>query len=236
VAARPSVGKTSLMLGMARNMARDGTDALVCSLEVPTHRLVSKMVGWHAGTSPGKLERSEADEGHYQRAGTAPEAIPARLYVNDSVRTVPQVYAEARKYQSAAGVKVVFIDYLQLIVGTEHAEDRQREVAIMSRELKQMAKDLNVAIVALSQLSRASEARRDKRPQLADLRESGALEQDADMVLLPFRPEMHSPKPEHRGVAEAIVAKNRDGATGVVRMAFVAELSMFADLAVQEEA
>jgi replicative DNA helicase len=236
VAARPSVGKTSLMLGMADNMAARGDACLVCSLEVSKENLTAKRVIWHARASKSRLEGGEASEGEYQRAHATTEALAGRpLWLNDTVRSPSQVYAVIRQLKAQHDIKCVFIDYIGLMIPEEKSESREREVAILSRTLKQIAKDLNVCIVALSQLSRSPESRKDKRPKISDLRESGALEQDADMVLLPYRPEMHTAKEEHAGIAELIVAKNRDGATGSIRLAFIAHLSQFADLAREEE-
>jgi replicative DNA helicase len=159
----------------------------------------------------------------------------ANLYIDDTANAgVLEMRAKARRLQSEHGLDILAVDYIQLMTGRGRFENRTLELASISRSLKGLAKELNVPIVVLSQLSRAPEARSDKRPQLADLRESGALEQDADVVILIFREEMYkqSNEPaESDGTAELIVAKQRNGPTGMVKLAFLRQQTRFANLA-----
>ncbi|MHB1929021.1 MAG: DnaB-like helicase C-terminal domain-containing protein [Acidimicrobiales bacterium] len=160
------------------------------------------------------------------RLGEAP------LYIDDNPNvTVMEVRAKARRMKSKEGLGLIVVDYLQLMTGRSSAENRQVEVSEISRGLKILARELEVPVVALSQLSRTLESRADKRPILADLRESGSLEQDADVVLFLYRDEMYNPDSADRGTAEVIVAKHRNGATGKMSLAFLDHYTRFADMA-----
>jgi replicative DNA helicase len=178
---------------------------------------------------------SEKDYGRLSHAlGTLAEA---RVYIDDSASIgVLEMRAKARRLKAEHGLHLLIIDYIQLMQGRGRFESRQQELASISRSLKGLAKELNVPIVALSQLSRAPETRSDHRPQLSDLRESGALEQDADLVMFIFREEQYrdadgQPNQETEGVAEIIVGKQRNGPTGMVKLAFIKEHTRFESLA-----
>lgn len=236
VAGRPSHGKTSMTLGAALNMAHSGVGVEYFSLEVPKQRLFAKVVSWESGASVSDLETGRATPEEYALAIEAEAKLASvPLVFEDSARTLSQIYARVRRLQSERPIGVVFIDYLGLMLSDDRRDSRQEEVAALSRSLKQAGRDLGVTMAVLSQLSRDPEGRKDKRPQLSDLRESGSLEQDADLVLLLHRPAMHSSKPEDQGVAELIVAKNREGATGSVRLAFVEKLARFGNLSRESE-
>jgi replicative DNA helicase len=179
-----------------------------------------------------RLERGEASE--YEMTAVA-EALAGcagvPLWIQERVRTVAELGAWGARMRRERGLACVVVDYLQLLAPARRSSSRQEEIGEISRSLKQIATDHDLAVLALSQLSRAPETRRDKRPHLSDLRDSGALEQDADLVLLLFRPELYGRKPENEGIAEVIVAKNRNGPVGVLKLYFNAELAEFRDLA-----
>lgn len=232
IAARPSVGKTSLMLSVAYNIAAAGVPVGVITLEMAPTDLMGNMVSAVARIDAERIRRKTLGERDYGRLTAAMETISALpLKFVDEAHTLTQVQAWSRRLAEEHGAKVIFLDYIQMM-GDPQARDRQQEVAHFSRGFKALARQHDVAFVALSQLSRASESRHDKRPQLSDLRESGALEQDADLVILLYRDEMHHKKPgENEGVAEAIVAKSRQGPTGVARLCFLKEQTLFTNLA-----
>jgi replicative DNA helicase len=141
--------------------------------------------------------------------------------------------AKCRRLKAEHGLGLVIVDYLQLVTGAGRVENRQQEISSISRSLKGLAKELAVPVIALSQLSRAPEARTDKRPQLSDLRESGAIEQDADIVMFIYREEEYKPSDENRGIAEIIIGKQRNGPTGTVKLAFIKEFTRFENIAWQ---
>lgn len=232
VAARPSVGKTSFGLGMAMASARAGVRAAFVSLEMDTLSLSERALAWHAKIDGRRLQTKALAEDDYRRLGQSLasfERLPLLFY--DRAHTLHQVAAIVHRLrQRPEGLGLLVVDYLQLLHG-ERAENMQQAIAAISKGLKRIATDEDVALVALSQLSRAPETRKDKRPHLQDLRDSGALEQDADVVLLLFREEMHAPTPENAGLAEVIVAKHREGPTGVQRVAFLPGRAWFEDLA-----
>jgi replicative DNA helicase len=171
----------------------------------------------------------------YPRISHALETLSAmKLFIDDTAGIgVLEMRAKSRRLQSEHGLNLLVIDYIQLMTGRGRSENRTLELASISRSLKGLAKELNVPIIVLSQLSRAPEARSDHRPQLSDLRESGALEQDADVVALIFREDAYNRDPDHEnaGIAEIILAKQRNGPTGVVKLAFLKEQTRFANLA-----
>lgn len=233
VAARPSVGKTSFALGAARHLALAGGTALFFSLEMSQQQVAAKVLAYGSHVSTSRMDMRAMKESDYPKiAAVLGNDEHARLVIDDQARTLTEIAAVCDREASVRGqLSAVFVDYLQLMTTAGRVESRHVEVAAFSRGLKRLARDLKAPVVALSQLSRAPEARADKRPHMADLRESGSLEQDADLILLLFREEMHRPSAEVEGIAEAIVAKNRTGPVGVVRLVFLKELSMFADFA-----
>ena len=233
VAARPSVGKTSFALGIADHVAHAGHAAVCFSLEMRRSQLGARLLSWRARVSAEAMRRGTATAAQYARvpdAAAALEGVP--LLIDDRSRSVTEIEAWCRRSIAERGtLSCVVVDYLQLATPAGKAESRQETVAAVSRDLKRIAKELKVAMVACCQLSRAPDSRSDKRPRLEDLRESGALEQDADVVMLLYRPSMHDDDPELAGLAECIVAKNRNGARGVVRTCFIEDYAQFANLA-----
>jgi replicative DNA helicase len=236
VAARPSMGKTSLVLNIAQHVATAGSVAGFFSLEMSKEQLFMRMLASEAKIDNYRLMSGQIGQKEYGQITHALETLSdARLYIDDTPGIgALEMRAKARRLQAEHGLDLLAIDYIQLMTGRGRYENRTLELASISRSLKGLAKELNVPIVVLSQLSRAPEARSDKRPQLADLRESGALEQDADVVILIFREEMYkqdNEPSESDGIAELIVAKQRNGPTGLIKLAFLRQQTRFANLA-----
>ncbi len=244
VAARPSMGKTSLVLNICQHVATHpvpGTTQMgvagVFSLEMSKEQLFMRMLSSEAGIDSFRLQSGQIGQREYGQITHAMETLAeAQLFVDDSAGVgVLEMRAKARRLQAEHGLSVLAVDYVQLMTGRGKAENRTLELGAISRSLKGLAKELNVPIIVLSQLSRAPEARSDKRPMLSDLRESGALEQDADVVIMIFREEMYkvdkSEKAETDGIAELIIAKQRNGPTGTVKTAFIAGQTKFMPLA-----
>jgi replicative DNA helicase len=238
VAARPSMGKTSLVLNVAQHIATAGKVAGFFSLEMSKEQLFMRMLASEAKIDNYRLMSGQIGQKEYGQITHALETLSdAQMYIDDTPGIgALEMRAKARRLQSEHGLDLLAIDYIQLMTGRGRFENRTLELASISRSLKGLAKELNVPVVVLSQLSRAPEARSDKRPQLADLRESGALEQDADVVILIFREEMYkqtNEPAESDGIAELIVAKQRNGPTGMVKLAFLRQQTRFANLADQ---
>jgi replicative DNA helicase len=236
VAARPSMGKTSLVLNIAQYVAmQPGLSVGFFSLEMSKESLFLRLLTSEAQIDSHRLMSGAIGQKDYGRISHALETLSAmRLFIDDTANIgVLEMRAKARRLQSEHGLNLIVVDYIQLMSSRGRFENRTLELAGISRSLKGLAKELNVPIVVLSQLSRAPEARSDHRPQLSDLRESGALEQDADLVILIYRDDVYNrdPNSPDAGTAELIVAKQRNGPTGVVRLAFLREQTRFANLA-----
>src|SRR5687767_13584536 len=237
VAARPSMGKTSLVLNMAQHVAIQPDHTVgFFSLEMSKESLFLRLLTSEAQIDSHRLMSGAIGQKDYSRISHALETLSAmKLHIDDTaIIGVLEMRAKARRLQADQhGLSLLIVDYIQLMSGRGRFENRTLELASISRSLKGLAKELNVPVVVLSQLSRAPEARSDHRPQLSDLRESGALEQDADVVLMIYREDAYNRDPNHpdAGTAELIVAKQRNGPTGVVRLAFLREQTRFANLA-----
>jgi replicative DNA helicase len=235
LAARPSMGKTSMALTLAQNAAiQAGAVVGVYSLEMSKESLVMRML-----CSEGRVDAHRFRSGFLSRdewarlAGALGSLTDAKIFIDDTPGiSVLEMRAKARRLAAEQKrLDLLVVDYLQLMSGSSRrVESRQLEVSQISRELKGLAKELNVPVVALSQLSRAPEARSDHRPQLSDLRESGSLEQDADVVAFIFREEQYSRTEENAGIAEVILAKQRNGPTGTVKLAFLKEFTRFENM------
>jgi replicative DNA helicase len=238
VAARPSMGKTSLVLNIAQHVGtRTDLSVGIFSLEMSKEQLFLRMLTAEARIDAHRLRGGflgERDWGKLSQAiGTLSEA---KIFIDDTPSIgVLEMRAKCRRLASEHGLNLVIIDYIQLMQGRGKFENRTLELASISRSLKGLAKELSVPIVVLSQLSRAPEARSDHRPQLSDLRESGALEQDADVVVFIYREDVYADKnaasADSAGVAELIIGKQRNGPTGVVKLAFIREFTRFENLA-----
>ena len=238
VAARPSMGKTSLVLNIAQHVGTKTTMTVgVFSLEMSKEQLFIRMLTAEARIDAHRLRGGflgERDWGKLSQAiGTLSEA---KIFIDDTASIgVLEMRAKCRRLASQHGLHLIIIDYVQLMQGRGKFENRTLELASISRSLKGLAKELSVPIILLSQLSRATESRSDHRPQLSDLRESGALEQDADVVAFIYREEQYAdknaPPTDIQGVAEIIIGKQRNGPTGVVKLAFIREYTRFENLA-----
>jgi replicative DNA helicase len=236
VAARPSMGKTSLVLNMAQHVAVQPDHTVgFFSLEMSKESLFLRLLTSEAQIDSHRLMSGAIGQKDYGRISHALETLSAmRLFIDDTANIgVLEMRAKARRLQSEHRLSLLVVDYIQLMSGRGRFENRTLELAAISRSLKGLAKELRVPIVVLSQLSRAPESRSDHRPQLSDLRESGALEQDADVVVLIYREDAYNRDPNNpdAGTAELIVAKQRNGPTGIVRLAFLREQTRFANLA-----
>ena len=230
VAARPSMGKTSLVLNIAQHVGTK-TDMTVgiFSLEMSKEQLFMRMLTSEARIDAHRFRGGFLGEADYAKLSHALGTLAeARVFIDDSAAVgVLEMRAKARRLVAEHGLHLVLVDYLQLMQGRGRFENRTQELASISRSLKGLAKELNIPIVALSQLSRAPESRSDHRPLLSDLRESGALEQDADVVVFIYREDQYDPQPENENTAELIIGKQRNGPTGVVRLAFLKEITRF---------
>ena len=242
LASRPSMGKTALTLCMARNAAVKGsTPVLYFSLEMSTEQLAQRLLCAEARVSSHRLRTGRLSEEEWQRLSEwTGKLIEAPIYIDDTPAiSVMELRAKARRAKSEYNIELIIVDYLQLMTSSENFGSREQEIAYISRSLKALAKELDIPIVACAQLSRAVESRTDKRPQLADLRESGSLEQDADVVMFLFRPEVYGIVDEEgntqEGRAEIILGKQRSGPIGSVFLIFQAEYLRFEEPEIYRE-
>ena len=233
LAARPGMGKTSLALNVALNVAREGKTVAVFSLEMSREQLASRLLSTEALVENNRLKTGCLRETDWEKiAGAATILNRVDIRIDDNpMLSVADMNAKCRRLE---GLALVVVDYLQLMTsasgGPQRGDSRQQVVSDMSRMLKIMAKELNVPVICLSQLSRANEKRDDKRPMLSDLRESGAIEQDADIVLFLYRDDYYNEDSEKHNIAECIVAKNRHGETGKVELRWMPEYTQFSTL------
>jgi replicative DNA helicase len=239
IAARPSMGKTSFVLNIGQHVGTSTAMTVgMFSLEMSKEQLFMRMLTSEARIDAHRFRSGYLSEKDYTRLSQALGTLAeAKFFIDDTASiSVLEMRAKARRLKAEHGLHLLIIDYLQLMQGRGRFESRQQELASISRSLKGLAKELQVPIVALSQLSRAPETRSDHRPQLSDLRESGALEQDADVVMFIYRSEQYrtddgQPNTEDQGVAEIIVGKQRNGPTGTAKLAFIKEFTRFENLA-----
>ncbi len=233
VAARPSAGKTAFCLNIAQHAAvAEGKCVGIFSLEMSKESLVMRLLCAEARVDSQRMRSGYLSREEWKRLADALAVLtPARIFIDDTPGiSVAEMRAKARRLKSQHGLDLLIVDYLQLVRGRGRAENRQTEVSQISRDLKGLAKELHVPLIALSQLSRASETRADHRPLLSDLRESGSIEQDADVVAFIFREEMYNPTEDNAGRAELIVAKQRNGPTGTVYLTFIKSCTRFDNL------
>lgn len=229
VAARPGMGKTAFALNVALNAAKtSGKDVAVFQLEMSKDQLASRFLASEALLDSQKLKTGHLNQDDWIKIARATGVLAkTRIYVDDNPAiTVAEIKAKCRRLGEELGL--IVIDYIQLMqLGGKRSENRVQEVAEISRSLKIMAKELNVPVVCLSQLSRAAEQRADKRPMLSDLRESGAIEQDADIVMFIYRDDYYDSESDDKNIAEIIIAKNRHGATGTVELQWIGQYTTF---------
>ena len=240
IAARPSMGKTAFALNIALNAAMRENVVAMFSLEMGKEQLGKRLLSMHSGIDSLKINTGNLKVDEIVNIGNAVEEL-ARLkfFIDDTpAMTVLELRSKARRLKTEKGLDLILIDYLQLMQGraSKGGEfNRQQEISEISRNLKALARELNVPVIALSQLSRNVELRADKRPLLSDLRESGSLEQDADIVIFLYREEYYNKETENTNTAEVIIAKNRNGPTTSVKMSFIKETMQFADLTYNEQ-
>jgi replicative DNA helicase len=234
VGARPGMGKTSFALGLAAHAALERRiPVLLFSLEMSHLEITQRLLCAEARVDSSRMRTGRLLESDWPKVSHAIGRLgEAPIFIDDNPNaTVMDIRAKARRLRSREGLGLVVVDYLQLMSGRTSAENRQVEVSEISRGLKILARELELPVVALSQLSRNLESRADKRPVLADLRESGSLEQDADVVMFIYREELYNPESPDRGTAEVIISKHRNGPTGSIQLAFLDHYTRFANIA-----
>ena len=236
IAARPSMGKSSLALNISTNVAKENKITAFFSLEMTKEELVQRVLFSEAKVTSGDARKGQLGPEKWSRVVEAASKVNNMpLYFDDaSVITVTDIRAKSRRLKASKGLDLIVVDYLQLMQGMS-GDNRQQEIAEISRNLKNLARELKVPIIALSQLNRAAEAREDKRPRLGDLRESGAIEQDADIVMMLYRDDYYNPGTERPGVAEVNIVKHRSGSTGKVDLYFSKEYTQFSNYSRQEQ-
>jgi replicative DNA helicase len=237
LAARPSMGKSALALGMAYGAAvQHGKKVGFFALEMSAEQLVQRLLSTETGVDSHRLRLGQIDDNEWDRISRAfGRLAEAQIFIDDSANaSVMDVRSKARRLQAEQGIDLLIVDYLQLMSG-RRTENRVAEISEISRGLKGLARELNVPVVALSQLSRAVETRADHRPMLSDLRESGSIEQDADIVMFIYRDDKYDENSEKKGIAELIVAKHRNGPVGTVNLRFFDRTARFADLELYRE-
>lgn len=233
VAARPSMGKTAFVLNIAQYMAfHDNKAVAVFSLEMSKEQLMNRLFSLESSVNSQNLRTGNLKDEEWSKliegAGIIGES---KLIIDDTPGiSIAEMRSKCRKYKLEVGLDIIIIDYLQLMSGSGKSDSRQQEISDISRALKGLARELNVPVVALSQLSRAVEQRTDHRPMLSDLRESGAIEQDADVVMFIYRDDYYNKDSENKGVAEIIIAKQRNGPIGTVNLVWLPDYTKFANL------
>lgn len=238
VAGRPSMGKSAFISSIAEHLAVvEKTPIAIFSLEMSKEQLVQRMLCSHARVDAHKVRTGFLAQQDWPKlTAAAGKLSEAPIYIDDSPSiSVLELRAKARRLKAQYDIKMIVVDYMQLMQGPAGAENRQQEISEISKSLKALARELKVPLIGVSQLSRAVEGRTDHRPQLSDLRESGAIEQDADVVMLLLREEYYNPTEENKGIAEIIIAKQRNGPVGSVKLVFVREYARFDNLARAEE-
>jgi len=234
IAARPSMGKTALAMNLAENVAiREREPVAIFSMEMPAKQLANRLLASLGRVDTKRLRTGDLSEDDWPRITSAVTLLSeAPIYIDDTPALSPmELRARVRRLKRQHGLGLIVVDYLQLMQASGKNDNRTAEISEISRTLKSLAKEMEVPVVALSQLNRALEQRPDKRPKMADLRESGAIEQDADLILFIYRDEVYNEDSDAAGTAEIIIAKQRNGPIGTLRLAFVGQFTRFEDLA-----
>lgn len=234
VAARPAMGKTAFVLNIAQHVVfRENIPTAIFSLEMSKEQLVTRLLASESMVDSQNLRTGNLQDQEWEKLMESAGIIGnSNLIIDDTPGiTISELRSKCRRFKQANGLGLIIIDYLQLMIGGKRSESRQQEIAEISRSLKALARELEVPIIALSQLSRAVESRPDHKPMLSDLRESGSIEQDADVVMFIYRDEYYNPDSEKKGIAEIIVAKQRSGSTGSVELVWLGQYTKFANKA-----
>lgn len=229
LAARPSMGKTAFSLCVAKNAAAKGNSVMIFSLEMSKEQLTQRFLAMEAMIDASRLRTGDLNAEDWKALSKAADSLDkAKIYIDDTPNVpLMEMKNKCRRLKEKEGLDLVIVDYLQLMESGGRVESRQLEIAALSRQMKQMARELDCPVIALSQLSRASEKRTDNRPVLSDLRDSGAIEQDADVVLFLYRDEVYNPDTEKPGECEVIIAKQRNGPIGTVEVRWLAPYTKF---------
>mgnify|MGYP000798729045 CR=1 FL=1 len=234
IAARPSMGKTAFVLNIAQYMAfRKNVTVAIFSLEMSKEQLVNRLLSLESKVNSQAIRTGNMKDDEWERLIESADIIgKSKLLIDDTPGiSIGELRSKCRKFKLEYDLQMIIIDYLQLMSGSGKTESRQQEISDISRSLKALARELHVPVIALSQLSRAVEQRPDHRPMLSDLRESGAIEQDADVVMFIYRDDYYNKDTELKNVAEIILAKQRNGAIGTVNLAWLPDYTQFANLA-----
>lgn len=230
IAGRPSMGKTSFAINIAEHAAIKGKlSVAVFSMEMPGEQLAMRMMSSLGRIDQHKVRTGKLQDDDWPRLTSAVEILKdAKLFIDDTPALTPaELRARCRRISRESGLDMIIVDYLQLMQVSGTVENRATEISEISRSLKAMAKELNVPVMALSQLNRSLESRTDKRPVMSDLRESGAIEQDADVIVFIYRDEVYNSDSPHKGMAEVIIGKQRNGPIGMVKLAFLGQYTRF---------
>lgn len=238
LAARPSMGKTSLALNIAQNVAtKQGVPVGIFSLEMSKEQLIDRLLASEAGIDSWKLRTGNLEDKDFEKINKAMGVLAeAPIYIDDSaMANVMEMRTKARRLQSEHDLGLIVIDYLQLMSGRANSDNRVQEISEISRGLKGLAREINVPVIALSQLSRSVEQRSPKIPQLSDLRESGSIEQDADVVMFIYREDYYEKDTEKKNIADILIKKHRNGPTGEVELFFQPEQTLFRSINKQHQ-
>lgn len=234
IAARPAMGKTAFALNLAQNAAvHSGVPVAVFSLEMSKEQLVNRMLSSEAMVDAARMKTGKLEDNDWQKVARALGPLSeAPIFIDDTPGvSITEIRAKCRRLKLEHNLGLIIIDYLQLMSGSKSkSENRQQEISEISRSLKILAKEINVPVITLSQLSRAPETRPEHRPILSDLRESGAIEQDADIVMFLYRDDYYNPETDKKNIAEVIIAKHRNGSTGTVELVWLGQYTKFANL------
>ncbi|MBU2541794.1 MAG: replicative DNA helicase [Candidatus Omnitrophica bacterium] len=234
IAGRPSMGKSSFALGITEHLGLvEKIPVAFFSLEMSKEQLAQRMICSHARVDAHRVRTGFLSASDWPRLTQAAGKLSdAKIFVDDTASlSIFELRAKARRLKSQHNIQLIVVDYLQLMRGPSNAESKQQEISEISRSLKALARELRIPLIAISQLSRAVESRTDRRPQLSDLRESGAIEQDADLVTLLLREEYYNPTEDNKGIADVIIAKQRNGPVGSMKLTFIKEYTRFEDIA-----
>ena len=233
IAARPSMGKTAFALNIAQHMAfKQNKSVAIFSLEMSKEQLINRLFALEGNIEATHLRNGKLDESEWDKLAEAASIIgDSGLIIDDTPGiSVSALRSKCRKYKLEKGLDCIFIDYLQLMTGSGRIESRQQEISEISRSLKGLARELNVPVVALSQLSREVEKRPDKRPMMSDLRESGAIEQDADVIMFIYRDDYYHEDTERKNISDIIIGKQRNGPVGTVELAWIPQYTKFGNI------